>query len=385
MRAAAFAPERARLLGVRVGRMLTLGWALAAVVGAVAGVLIAPSTFVSPTGFDAVLVFGFTAAVIGGLESPPGAVIGGLILGAVLSYVSGYLGHRHLGGARGAGRRAHGAPQRIVRDRDGTAGMTFTKTAPGGKHPAPPVRIWRQSTLFRHLFWSVLGLAGYYLLSVSVAAFSPPQLAQICYTAIATAGLTVLSGLSGQISLGHGAFVAVGAYAAALLLDKQQWPLGLVLVAATLITGVLGALVGVAAARLRGPYLAGATLALAVGLPSLADYHGLRDVLGGANGLIVTPQPPPLSLGESFPLERWQSWIGGLCLIVTLFLLANLVRSRIGRNMRFVREDGPRRRCPACTWPGPRSWPSVSAPRARGWPAACSRWSTNSPRRARSP
>ncbi|WP_328603756.1 branched-chain amino acid ABC transporter permease [Amycolatopsis sp. NBC_00345] len=92
MRATAFAPEVARLLGVRVGRMLTLGWALAAAVGAVAGVLIAPSTFVSPTAFDAVLVFGFTAAVIGGLDSPPGAVVGGLALGIVLSYVAGYLG-----------------------------------------------------------------------------------------------------------------------------------------------------------------------------------------------------------------------------------------------------------------------------------------------------
>ncbi|MDQ0376252.1 branched-chain amino acid ABC transporter permease [Amycolatopsis thermophila] len=92
MRASAFAPEVARLLGVRVGRMLTVGWALAAVVGAVAGVLIAPSTFVSPTAFDAVLVFGFTAAVIGGLDSPPGAVVGGLALGLVLSFVSGYLG-----------------------------------------------------------------------------------------------------------------------------------------------------------------------------------------------------------------------------------------------------------------------------------------------------
>lgn len=91
MRAAAFAPEVARLLGVRVGRMLTLGWALAALVGSLAGVLIAPSVFVGPNQFDAVLVFGFTSAVIGGLDSPVGAVAGGLILGCALSYVSGYV------------------------------------------------------------------------------------------------------------------------------------------------------------------------------------------------------------------------------------------------------------------------------------------------------
>jgi branched-chain amino acid transport system permease protein len=91
MRAAAFAPEVARLLGVRVGRMLTLGWALAALVGSLAGVLIAPSVFVGPNQFDSVLVFGFTAAVIGGLDSPAGAIAGGLVLGCALSYVSGYL------------------------------------------------------------------------------------------------------------------------------------------------------------------------------------------------------------------------------------------------------------------------------------------------------
>jgi branched-chain amino acid transport system permease protein len=92
MRATAYAPEVARLLGVRVGRMLTLGWAMAAVVGALAGVLIAPSVFVGPNQFDQVLVYGFTAAIIGGLESPVGAVVGGLALGCVLSYVSGYAG-----------------------------------------------------------------------------------------------------------------------------------------------------------------------------------------------------------------------------------------------------------------------------------------------------
>jgi branched-chain amino acid transport system permease protein len=91
LRAAAFAPEVSRLLGVRVGRMLTLGWALASLVGSLAGVLIAPSVFVGPTQFDAILVFGFTAAVIGGLDSPIGAVVGGLLLGCTLSYVSGYV------------------------------------------------------------------------------------------------------------------------------------------------------------------------------------------------------------------------------------------------------------------------------------------------------
>jgi branched-chain amino acid transport system permease protein len=92
MRATAFAPEVARLLGVRVGRMLTLGWALAAATGALAGVLVAPSVFLGPNNFDPILISGFVAAVLGGLDSPPGAVIGGLVLGLALSYVSGYEG-----------------------------------------------------------------------------------------------------------------------------------------------------------------------------------------------------------------------------------------------------------------------------------------------------
>jgi branched-chain amino acid transport system permease protein len=92
MRAAAFAPEVARLLGVRVTRMLTVGWALAAVAGALAGVLVAPAVFLGPNSFDPILISGFVAAVLGGLDSPPGAVIGGLVLGLALSYVSGYEG-----------------------------------------------------------------------------------------------------------------------------------------------------------------------------------------------------------------------------------------------------------------------------------------------------
>lgn len=93
MRASAFQPEVARLQGVKVGLMLTLGWALAAAVGSISGILIATNDFlVHPSYMDAVVVFGFVAAVLGGLDSPVGAVVGGLLLGVSLSFVSGYLG-----------------------------------------------------------------------------------------------------------------------------------------------------------------------------------------------------------------------------------------------------------------------------------------------------
>lgn len=90
MRASAFSPEVARLLGVRVGRMLTLGWALAALVGSLAGLLVAGGSLVFPQFMDSVVVYGFVAAVLGGLDSPAGSVVGGLVLGLALSFVSGY-------------------------------------------------------------------------------------------------------------------------------------------------------------------------------------------------------------------------------------------------------------------------------------------------------
>ncbi len=92
LRATAFNSGVARLLGIRVGRVLTLGWAIAGLVGALAGVLVTPATFLYPNSMDSIFVLGFTAAVIGGLDSPLGAIVGGLILGVLLNYVGGYLG-----------------------------------------------------------------------------------------------------------------------------------------------------------------------------------------------------------------------------------------------------------------------------------------------------
>jgi branched-chain amino acid transport system permease protein len=92
LRASAFAPEVSRLLGVKVGRMRTLGWMLAGGVGALTALLVIPKTNgLNPSAMDLVFASSFTGAVLGGLDSPQGAVVGGLGVGLTLAYVTGYL------------------------------------------------------------------------------------------------------------------------------------------------------------------------------------------------------------------------------------------------------------------------------------------------------
>ncbi|RDI73722.1 Branched-chain amino acid ABC-type transport system permease component [Gaiella occulta] len=91
MRAAAVNPNEARLVGVRVPLMLGLGWGLAAVLGAVAGMLTAPSVFLDPNMMQAILIYAFAAAVLGGIDSPVGAVVGGLLLGVGLNLLGAYI------------------------------------------------------------------------------------------------------------------------------------------------------------------------------------------------------------------------------------------------------------------------------------------------------
>jgi branched-chain amino acid transport system permease protein len=91
MRAAALYPESSRLLGVRTSLMLALGWGLSAAVGAVSGMMVAPITFLDPNFMQPVLLFAFAAAVLGGIESPLGAVIGSVLVGVLLALVGTYL------------------------------------------------------------------------------------------------------------------------------------------------------------------------------------------------------------------------------------------------------------------------------------------------------
>jgi len=191
-------------------------------------------------------------------------------------------------------------------------------------------------TLARHTGAAIAAAVVVWALSVSLNSFRDYQIADVAVYVVAIAGLTVLIGQSGQISLGNGAFMAVGAYATALLQMHLSWPLWALFPASAAIAAVTGVAVGTAAARLRGPYLAGATLLLAVALPSLATQF--PGVFGGDQGLSVSVTAPA-ALGVDFPPTRWLAWINAGTALIVLILLANLARSRIGRSWRAIRDD----------------------------------------------
>lgn len=191
--------------------------------------------------------------------------------------------------------------------------------------------------LLRHLSVAAVGGVILYFYSSAVGQFSDFQLSEIGAYAIVLSGLTLLIGLNGQVSLGHGAFMAIGAYTAALIFNHQKFPLVVVFVLAIAVSAAIGAIFGLAAARLRGPYLAGITLSLAIALPEVFVHYS--SVFKGEQGLIVNPLLPSASLGTTFTPERYLAWISLFAALVTLIALANLMQGRYGRAFKAVRDD----------------------------------------------
>ncbi len=160
------------------------------------------------------------------------------------------------------------------------------------------------------------------------------QGASVAVYVIAISSIILLTGYSGQVSLGHGALMAVGAYAAAVARIELHAPIIVCFILAVLAAAIGGALLGAAAARLSGPYLAGATLALAIGLPSLANQFS---VLGGEQGLLFDVGFPPLSLGQDFTQYKWFFWIAALAALISMWVIQNILSSRYGRTWRAIR------------------------------------------------
>jgi len=199
--------------------------------------------------------------------------------------------------------------------------------------------VLRGSTLARHgLFFLALAVVLLLLTSFVFDSYTNFNVTEVAIYAISAAGLTVLTGVNGQISLGHGALMMIGAYTTSVLLTwHADLPLVLMLVASIVTTGIAGAIVGIAGARLRGPYLAGATLALAVALPQVPSHFA--SVFGGNQGLSVPAPVPPSFLGANFAPEQWLAWITLAAAVITFFVLANLVRGTTGRRFRMVRDN----------------------------------------------
>ena len=163
------------------------------------------------------------------------------------------------------------------------------------------------------------------------------QAALVLVYAIALLGLNILTGYNGQISLGHGAFYAIGAYVAAILMDQASVPYWATVPAAGAVCLLVGFLFGLPALRLEGLYLALATFALGVSMPQLLKYHHLEKWTGGVQGIVIAKPEAPFGL----PLNPDQ-WLYFFTLAVALvmFVLAhNLLRGRVGRALIAIRDQ----------------------------------------------
>jgi branched-chain amino acid transport system permease protein len=163
------------------------------------------------------------------------------------------------------------------------------------------------------------------------------QFTLVLVYSIALLGLNILTGYNGQISLGHGAFYAIGAYCAAMLIDKFGVPYWATLPAAGAVCLVAGFLFGLPALRLEGLYLALATFALGVSLPQLLKYHHFEKWTGGVQGIVIAKPEAPFGL----PLnpDRWLYFFT-LAVALLMFLLAwNLLRGRVGRALVAIRDN----------------------------------------------
>ncbi len=172
------------------------------------------------------------------------------------------------------------------------------------------------------------------------------ELTRIAVWAIVVMGLNILTGHNGQISLGHGALVATGAYATAILMDSTEqmsfvdadaWPFWATIIVSGILVAILGILLGIPALRLSGPYLAIATLALVISFPLIVrKYDGFT---GGGIGIRVGRTQPPDFLGGALNLDEWLYLLALLTAVVMFVLAWAILRGPLGRAFVAVRDS----------------------------------------------
>ncbi|WP_066587303.1 branched-chain amino acid ABC transporter permease [Cellulomonas timonensis] len=203
---------------------------------------------------------------------------------------------------------------------------------------------WRPGPTLRRLALTVLGLALAITATLALEPYRAYQAAVVAAYLCATAGLTLLVGRGGQLSLGHAALMAAGAYGFGLTSNALSAAdvAGPVRLLVPLAVGVasaaaLGALLGAAGARLRGPYLAGLTLAVVVAVPAITSTFSRT--LGGDRGLWIEIERRPEALRPYVGAEQWQAWVALAAAALVLFVLGNVGSGSAGRQIAAVRDD----------------------------------------------
>jgi len=192
-----------------------------------------------------------------------------------------------------------------------------------------------KKNMIRALFFALAIL----LIGSFLDPYNQSQLSVALIIFIAVLSITLLTGASGQISLGQGALMAVGGYASALLILNVNLNLWLAIPLALLVSALAGLLLGVTAARLSGPYLAGTTLVIALAIPSLANRF--ESVFAGEIGFSVDFGNPPHWLDNligEVGIEKWQLIVTIIFATIALFFALNILNTRTGRSWRALRD-----------------------------------------------
>ncbi|HEY0425827.1 MAG TPA: branched-chain amino acid ABC transporter permease [Rhodopila sp.] len=188
------------------------------------------------------------------------------------------------------------------------------------------------------LFWifmALLPLSGFVLQDSSFDYYMFMGQSMLIY-AIAVLGLNLLIGFNGQISLGHSAFFALGAYTAAILMNFGGWPYWATLPVAAALCFLAGLAFGFPALKLEGHYLALATFTLAIAMPQLLKYKAIAGWTGGVGGVLLEKPDPPEWTGLS--PDQWLYYVCLIVAILLFWLVFNLLRGRSGRALMAIRD-----------------------------------------------
>jgi branched-chain amino acid transport system permease protein len=328
LRATAQDREAAQQMGVDVNRVNATTFAFAAALGGIAGVLIGMyfNTVYSSMSYQATLK-GFAANLLGGLGSVPGAIVGGLLLGLIESYGVALLGatYRNLFAfmiligvlvflpSGLFGRRQQSTPEPLT-------GSFVSNSKPV---PVPPWLI------------VIAALAAIFLPAITTNPYLLQTLTNAWLFSMLALSLTLVTGIAGQISLGQAGFLAIGGYTSALLMMRLNVPFELSIFIGAIVAAALGTLLLLPAFRLRGPYVAIATLAVGEIINQI--ILNWESVTNGPLGL--SNIPPPTLFGNAIITPVGVYWFTLGLLIVTALAQLRIVRSHLGRTWRALRED----------------------------------------------